>query len=1078
MADFIHLHTHSEYSLLDGLAKIPDLLRRSQELGMKTLALTDHGGLYGAIKFYLLAKDMGIKPIIGTEVYVAPRSRFDKEVGLDSDQGHLLLLVKSLQGYQNLMKLVTTAHLEGFYYKPRIDFEVLRKYSSELICLSGCLEGEVTHFFRTGEEAKAEKRAKELLEIFGPQGFYLELQKHPRIPDQERVNAKLVDLSQKLGIPLVATNDVHYVWPEDAEAQEVLLCVQTQTTLQTPNRKLSMIDSPDFYLRSPEEMRGLFLDHPEAVENTLKIAEECQLEIPMGGWILPHFPVPEGETPESYLRKLTSERLPQRFPEITSEIKKRIDYELEVICQRGFATYFLIVQDFVNWAKEKGIRVGPGRGSAPGSLVSYVLRITSIDPLVHNLPFERFLNPQRPSPPDIDLDFADDRRDEVIAYVTQKYGKDRVAQIITFGTMEARQAVRDVGRVLGMPYSEPDKIAKAIPFGMTLSQALESVVEVQNFYQEPRHRRLLDLARKLEGVARHASTHAAGVVIADKNLTEYTPLQKEVKGEKIITQYDMYALDLNVSGAGRAIGLLKMDFLGLRNLTILEKSLDYVRKTQEKEIDLSTIPLTDPKVYEMISQGATTGVFQLESAGMRRLAKNLKPRRFSDLAAMVALFRPGPMEWIDEFVAAKNDAKRIKYPHPILKPILEETYGIAVYQEQCLQIAHLMGGYSLEEADILRRAIGKKKREMMEKEKEKFLARAQKKGYSKNVAEKVFALIEKFAGYGFNKSHSTSYALIAYQTAWMKTNFPVEFMAAVLTAETQGASGPIRDEKVSRAIEECRRMGIKILPPDINFSQVGFTLEEMGRELTIRFGLSAIKNVGEAAIETILAACQAAGKFTTLLDFCQRVDLTKVNRKTLESLIKAGALDSFGTRAGQLLVLEKILQELHKEKRQKLLGQASLFEEPPNLPSASPFLPKAQEAEEFTKLELLSFEKQYLGFYLSEHPLAQTLDDLAKAVSLNIQDLWEDNPPGLVTIGGIITQVRKIITRRGNQEMAFVTLGDKTGTCEVVVFPKLYEQTKKIWFRDQAVIVRGRLEEKDEGFTFLAEEAKLFEKTA
>lgn len=1057
---------------MDGLSKITDILKRCQDLGMGAVALTDHGAMYGAIKFYLAAKKAKIKPIIGVEFYTAQRSRFDKQANIDSDQKHLLLLAKNETGYRNLMKLTTAAYLEGFYYKPRIDMDILKKHYEGLICLTACIEGEIPAFFREGQDEKAEKRAKELLEIFGAD-FYLELQKHPKINDQDLVNKKMVALSQRLGVPLVATNDSHYVNPEDAEAQEALLCVQTQTFLDTPNRKLSMIDSPDFYLRTPEEMKGLLIETPEAIKNTLEIAEKCNLEIPMEKWILPNFAVPEGDTPESYLRQLAAERLPQRFPNPEKKLIERLNYELDLICKKGFATYFLIVQDLVNWAKQQGVRVGPGRGSAAGSLVSYALRITSVDPILHKLPFERFMNPGRPSPPDIDLDFADDRRDEVIAYVTEKYGKDRVAQIITFGTMEARGAVRDVGRVLGLPYSEPDKIAKAIPFGMNLSQGLESVVELQMFYQEPRYRRLLDLARKLEGVARHASVHAAGVVIADKELTDYTPLQRETKGERIITQYDMYSLDLNVSGSGQAIGLLKMDFLGLRNLTILEKSLEYVKELKGQEIDISSVLLTDDKVYKMISAGETTGVFQLESRGMRRLAKNLKPEKFSDLAAMIALFRPGPMEWIDEFVAAKADPAKIKYPHSVLKSILEDTYGIAVYQEQCLQIAIDMAGYTWAEADNLRLAIGKKKKETMEKEKEKFIEGAVKNGHRRESAAKVFALIERFAGYGFNKAHSTSYAMIAYQTAWMKANYPVEFMAAVLTAESGASSGPARDEKVAQAVDECRRVGIEVLPPDVNLSEVGFSIERKEGRSAIRFGLSAVKNVGGVAIESILNARKVCGHFKSLLDFCSRVDLSKVNRKTLESLIKAGAMDKFGKRAVLLAGFDKIVEEVHRDKKQALLGQTSLFGDS----SSSEGEHKAEMAniDEFSKLELLTFEKQFLGFYLTEHPLEKTIEAVTAYVGQEIREILDEGNHGLpTTVGGVISHVRKILTKKSSQEMAFVTIEDKTGSLEVVVFPRLYEQTHNVWVKDQAVTIRGKLEVREDGYSFTAEDAKIF----
>lgn len=1062
MSDFVHLHNHSEFSLLDGLSKVKEMVARCLDLGMKAIALTDHGVMHGIVPFYLACRDGGIKPIIGCELYMAQRSRFDKQAKIDSDQYHLLLLAKNDQGYKNLMKLVTIGHLEGFYYKPRIDMEVLKKYHEGLICLSACLEGEIPSLLREGEEEKAVEVAKELAEVFGQDNFYLELQKHPKIQVQDKVNQKMVALSRKLGLPMVATNDSHYVYPEDAEAQEALLCIQTKTTLDMPDRKLSMISSPDFYLRTPEEMKGLFIEYPEAIENTGKIAQMCDVEISMEKWILPNFTVPGGETAELYLKKLTWERVPQRFSNVTAEIEERINYELDVICKKKFATYFLIVQDFVNWAKQQGIRVGPGRGSAPGSLVSYILRITSINPLAHGLPFERFLNPERPSPPDIDLDFADDRRDEVIAYVTEKYGNDRVAQIITFGTMEARQAVRDVGRVMGLPYAEPDRIAKSIPFGMNLSTALEAVVELKNFYQEPKYRRLLDLARKLEGVSRNASTHAAGVVIADQELTQYTPLQREVAGEKIVTQYDMYALDVNVSGAGRAIGLLKMDFLGLRNLTILEKALKYLRDRYDKEVDLSSIPLDQPEVYQMISRGETTGVFQLESGGMRRLAQNLKPSKFSDLAAMVALFRPGPMDWINDFIAAKENPARIRYPHHDLKPILSETYGIALYQDQCLQIASLFADYSVGEADNLRRAIGKKKREIMDKEKNKFIERAVKNEYKRETAEKVFALIERFAGYGFNKSHSTSYAMIAYQTAWMKVNYPVEFMAAVLTAESQAGSGPARDEKTAQAVEECRRMKMKVLPPDVNKSDVAFLIEKEGNLEAIRFGLSAIKNVGSAAIDSILGQKTKGVAFKSLGDFCRRVDLQKVNRKTLESLIKAGAMDSFGKRAAMLSSLAKIMEESHREQKRIDTGQTQLFGDlnPGGASMQGDFdLPKI---EEFGRSELLSFEKELLGFYLTDHPLIPLLPLLEKETTTQINELGEKEGQRVI-IGGIITNIKKITTKKSNNEMIFATIEDKTGKVDVVVFPTVYQGTRSLWVKDHVVVVAGRAEQRDRG---------------
>ncbi len=1071
MAEFTHLHVHSEYSLLDGLAKIPILVERAKELGMKSLALTDHGVMYGVIPFYLTCLEKEIKPIIGVEIYMARRSRFDKQPKIDADQYHLVILAKSQEGYKNLIKLVTAAHLEGFYYRPRIDFEILKENSKDLVILSSCLAGEIPSLILENKISQAEKRAKEFQEVFG-KDFYFELEVHPNILDQDKVNLELIHLSRKLGIPLVATNDVHYVFPEDAAAQDALLAVQTQKKISDKDR-LTMIDSPDFYLRSPEEMERLFWEVPDAIKNTQEIAEKCDLKIEMDKWILPNYPLPKGETAENYLRKLAYEGAKKRFSEITEEIRKRLDYELEIICKKKFATYFLIVQDFVNWAKQQKIRVGPGRGSAAGSLVSYVLRITSINPLEHNLPFERFLNPERPTPPDIDLDFADDRRDEVISYVTEKYGKDKVAQIITFGTMEARMAVRDVARVLGYPYSTGDRIAKMIPPGTQSSQktivdAISSNPDLKAAYEnEEETRKILDLAAKLEGVVRQASTHAAGVVISDRPLIEYVPLQWDSKKEKIITQYDMYALDLNVSE--HAIGLLKMDFLGLRNLTILSKAVEFVESNKGIKIDISEIPLDDSKVYEMIGRGETTGVFQLESAGMRKLARSLRPSRFSDIAAMVALYRPGPMEWIDDFIVGKNNPSKIRYPHPDLKPILEETYGIAVYQEQCLQIAVSIAGYSWAEADILRRAIGKKKKALMISEKEKFIKKSIERGYKKEEAEKIFSLIERFAGYGFNKAHSTSYAMVAYQTAWVKANYPLEFMAALLTAESGNA------DKVALAVEECRRMKIEVLPPEINTSGVGFSIEKNKSSESlgaIRFGLSAIKNVGDAAIEAILKARETGGKFSSLSDFCRRVDPQKVNKKVLESLIKAGAMDCFGKRAAMLAGLDQIRKGGEIIQREKNSGQVGLFEDQEEELKRVKSSEELPQIEEFSRIELLSLEKELLGFYLTEHPLSPVLSLLENEISHKIYELREETESfEKVKIGGIISSLRIVLTKNGQSEMAFATIEDETGKIEVVVFPKVFSLTRSCWVRDQIVLVEGKVERRDEGSSLIAENA-------
>ncbi|OGG26806.1 DNA polymerase III subunit alpha [Candidatus Gottesmanbacteria bacterium RIFCSPLOWO2_01_FULL_39_12b] len=1074
MSDFVHLHCHTEYSLLDGLAKIPDLLQRARDLGMDSLAITDHGAMHGAIKFFLKAREAGIKPIIGVEAYQAGRSRFDKQQGIDRDQFHLVLLAENNTGYQNLMKLVTHANLEGYYYKPRIDLQVLRDHSEGLICLSGCLNGEVPHLLITDQEAQAERKTREFMEIFGENRFYLEIQQHSKIIQQVQANEKIIALSRKLGLPLVATNDIHYVDKDDAEAQEILLCVQTQRTILESGRPLSMIDSPDFYMRSQEEMKGLFIQYPEAIENTVKIANRCNVEIELGKWILPHFEVPQGDTANSYLKKLAHERLKNRFSQVTPNLGNRLNYELEIISQKGYSTYFLIVSDFVNWAKEKGIAVGPGRGSAAGSLVAYSLGITDLDPIKHLLPFERFLNPDRPSPPDIDLDFADDRRDEVIAYVTEKYGNDKVAQIITFGTMEARQAIRDVGRALGMPYAQPDRIAKLIPAGaqgfpMSIDKAIQITPELTYAYQnEPETKRLLDLARKLEGVARHASVHAAGIVISDKPLTAYTPLQKETKGQRIITQYDMYCLDLNAAD-GKAVGLLKMDLLGLRNLTILENCMKFVQQNRDIKIDLLSLSLEDHDVYNLISSGETTGIFQMESAGMRRLARDLKPSKFTDISAMVALFRPGPMDWIPSFIEAKANPKKIKYPHPDLKQILSETYGIAVYQEQCMQIANQMAGYSMVEADKLRMAIGKKKPEYMKKEKAKFISGCVKKGYTKTVAENIFSLIEKFVGYGFNKAHSASYAMIAYQTAFMKVKYPVEFMTAVFIAESRGVSGPARDDKISQAILECRRMDIYLLPPDINTSEIEFTIEQDKTSKwggKIRFGLSAIKNVGSAAINVLLDARLKEGPFKSFTDFINRVDLSKVTRKTLESLIKAGAMDRFGKRAALLACYSQIVEKIHKAKAKKNEDQVSLFAEDEEI-NLTDNLP---EIEELSKEELLLFEKELLGFYLTEHPLTPLLPTLEKKVTHRINTLSEAK--STVIIGGLISSVKKIFTKNGNNEMAFVKLDDFTGAIELVIFPSVFERTRYLWRQDAVILVKGNINEREDRLTVIVDDAK------
>lgn len=1068
MSDFVHLHTHSEYSLLDGLCRMEDLIRRTKELGMDTLALTDHGAMYGVINFYQQAKVAGIKPILGVEAYMSARSRLDKQPNVDKDQYHLVLLAKNEAGYKNLLQLVTIAHLEGFYYKPRIDMEILKRHSQGLIGLSACLAGEIPSLLTDGQDAAAEAKTKEFMELFGQDHFYLEIQMHPAIKKLQEVNEKLIRLSRKLGVPIVATNDVHYLTKEDAEAHEVLLCVQTQHTLLEKNRPLTLADSPDFYLRSGEEMEKLYIEYPDAIANTKKIADMCDVQIPLGKWILPPFDVPEGFTPESYLKSMTHEGAAKLYGlPLRQEVKERIDYELSIINHKGYATYFLIVVDFVNWAKKQNILVGPGRGSAAGSVVSYVLGITGIDPFYFNLPFERFLNPQRPSPPDIDLDFADDRRDEVIAYVTKKYGDDKVAQIITFGTMEARLAVRDVGRALGMPYAQPDRIAKLIPLGaqgfpMTIEKALKLSPDLQSAYdKEPETKRLLDLSKKLEGVARHASVHAAGVVIADKPLVSYTPLQKETKGEKVVTQYDMYTIGED------GVGLLKMDFLGLRNLTIIGETLKFIKSTQGEMVDMTSIPLDDRGTYSLLSKGETTGIFQLESSGMRRYIKELKPTSIFDLMAMVALYRPGPMQVIPEFVARKHDPTRITYPHPTLESVLKQSYGIIAYQDDVLLTAITLAGYSWGDADKLRKAVGKKIPAEMRKQEEKFIAGCQKNGITKIKALEIFQLIEPFAGYGFNKAHAACYAMIAYQTAYLKTHYPVEFMTAVLTAESRSASGPAREEKLSLLIEECKRMQMVLLPPDINYSQVEFTIEKNSRHRPcVRFGLSAIKNVGSSAIDSILSSRRRIGSFESLRDFLNRVDLSRVNKKTIESLIKAGALDAFGKRAVLLTSLATATSEIQKEKKAFEKGQIGLFDLATHTATHESML----DVEEFSKTELLHFERELLGFYLTEHPLTPILSQITNKVTHIISDLTVTDVGSTVIVGGIVVHIKKIITKTGNHEMAFVKLSDLSGTLELVLFPRVYIGFKNSITLDTVLLVKGRVDEKDGRLTLLVED--------
>ncbi len=1064
MYSFIHLHNHSEFSLLDGLATTKGLAQKAKDLGMDAIALTDHGAMYGIHEFYVNCKKVGIKPILGVELYMARASRFDRDPEKDKVRYHIVLLAKNNEGYKNLMKLVTIANLEGFYYKPRIDWESLIAHKDGLIVTSACLNGEVARNILTDNPDKAKDIARHYHEAFG-EDYYLEIQRHPGSGDEdfEKVNQGIIKIARDLGIGLVATNDIHYVNKDDAEAQDALVAVGIKK-LVTDSDRMSMLGSPSYYMRSPAEMQELFSDLPDALENTVKIADKCTVELELGGRIMPHFPIPKGMTEGEYLKELTYKKAKSRFPDKFETFKERLDYELGIIIDKGFAAYFLIYEDFVNWSKDHSIRVGPGRGSAAGSLVSYVLNITTLDPIEHGLPFERFLNPARPTPPDIDMDFADDRRDDTINYVRHKYGEDKVAQIITFGRMEARAAIRDIGRVLGLPYSEPDKLAKMIPVGLGIKETLETVKEFKAEYDnDERYKKLIDLARKVEGNVRHASIHAAALVVAPDAFVEFAPLQKDEKNNKVVTQYDMRALDCNVSDD--AIGLLKMDFLGLRNLSILQKAIDLVKTQRNIVLDIDNLPLDDKKVYELISNGDTTGVFQMESGGMRRVAKNLKPSKFSDISALVALYRPGPMDLIDDFIKGKESPESVHYPHEDLKPVLGETYGIAVYQEQCLQIANVMAGYSLGEADILRRAIGKKKIEIMMKEKQKFFEGTKKKGYTEKIADTVWGYIEKFAGYGFNKAHSASYAMIAYQTAWMKVHYPVEFMTAVLTAESGNA------DKFPIFIEECKRLKIDILPPDINKSDVNFTIEAKASSLegkAIRFGLSAIKNVGEAAIEAITSV-RKTGEFENLMDFFSRVDNQKVNKRVIESLIQVGAFDRYGNRAALLSGFEIVRQKALGNIARKASGQVSFFDTFEPEEKSTSGKDELPEVEEIDSKQRLTWEKQLLGFYLTDNPITRQMSLVKDLITYHLGELDPDLHIGQnVVLGGAISSMRKVFTKKSNSEMAFATLADESGQVDMVIFPKVFEECKALLGEDRVVLCHGKLDFREDELSFVA----------
>lgn len=1183
---FVHLHLHTEYSLLDGACRIDDVAALAASYGMPALAVTDHGVMYGVLDFYRACRKHGIKPIIGCEVYVARRTRHDRQPRLDDDPYHLVLLAENEAGYRNLMHLVSLAYLEGFYYKPRIDRELLEKHHAGLIATSACLGGEIPTLLAQHRHDEARQSACYYRDLFGRDNFFLELQDQG-LAGQNELNQALIRLGREEDIPLVATNDVHYPRRQDALAQDVLLCIQTGKGINDGDRLRFPTDQ--FYLRTPQEMEALFSYVPEALANTLAIAERCNLEIEFGRVHLPHYEIPAGFDTAGYLRHLCYERLPSRYPEADDRVRKRLDYELDMIRRMGYPGYFLIVWDFVDFARRRGIPVGPGRGSAAGSIVSYLLGITNIDPLKYGLYFERFLNPDRVDMPDIDIDFCYERRQEVIDYVFSRYGQDRVAQVITFGTMAARAAIRDVGRALGYPYGEVDRLAKMVPgaLGMTLDKALEVTPELRALYEDDEGvRRLVDLGRALEGMPRHASVHAAGVVIAPEPLTRFVPLQKTAEGV-VVTQFSMDLL--------KDIGLLKMDFLGLRTLTVLD---DAVRAIEG--FDLDSLPLDDAETYGLIAGGNTLGVFQLESGWVQDMLRNLKPSQFEDIVAAVALCRPGPMENIPEFVANKHNPDRIQYPHPLLEPILRETYGVMIYQEQILRVAADMAGFTLGQADVLRRAVAKKKREILDEQRDRFVRGCLGNGLTADLAEQLYDLIMKFANYGFNKcltgdtrivdydtgkvttieemhargpggrvlslgpdlaleprrvtavmangvkpvyrlttasgrsivatgnhpfltfngwrtlaelkpgdkiacvstsdilydritsivpagerptfdltvegnhnfvandlivhnSHAAPYGLIAYQTAYLKTHYPRQFMAALLTSVMGSA------DKVSQYIDECRRMGLEVLPPDINESEANFTVVG-GR---IRFGLAAVKNVGLAAIENIVAARREGGPYASLRDFCERVDSRHLNKRALESLIKAGAFDSLGARRSQLLaVLDRTVEGAQEVQRQRQSGQLSFFDL--GADRGNGFRPgpdSLPDLEEFPRSQLLTMEKEVVGLYLTGHPLAEHEGALRSRTTASAGALAELPDQARVTVGGLVAGFKRVLTRNG-ETMVFLTLEDLTGSVEVILFPRVYQKVGTLIANDAVVLIDGRVSSQEEEAKVIAEDIR------
>lgn len=1073
---FTHLHLHTEYSLLDGAASIKKAVARAKELGMDSLAITDHGAMFGVVDFYKECKKQGIKPIIGCEVYTAARKMTDKEVDRDKYQGHLILLAKNEVGYKNLIKIVSQGYIKGYYYKPRIDKDVLRDHSEGIIALSGCLAGNIQHRLLVKDYAGAKAEAEALLEIFGPGNFYLEIQDQG-LEEEMAIKDDMIKLSRELNVPLVATNDVHYVRKEDAKAHDVLLAIQTATTLDDENRM--RFPNDEFYLKSEDEMRKIFAYLPEAVDNTQLVAEACNFDFKFGEYHLPQFIAPDGKTNTAYLRELCESGLHERYGESpSSELYDRLNYELNTIESMGYVEYFLIVWDFINYAKTNGIVVGPGRGSAAGSIVAYCLKITDIDPIRYNLIFERFLNPERVSMPDIDIDFCYERRQEVIDYVTRKYGEGRVSQIITFGTMKAKQAVRDVARALSVSYAKADSIAKAIPFelSMTIDKALHTSPELKAMYEEDREaREVIDMAKAIEGMPRHASTHAAGVVISKEPIDEYVPLYLSDKGPA--TQFTMTTIE--------ELGLLKMDFLGLRNLTVIRDALELIERNHGIKIDFSKMSYDDPAVYEMIASGNTGGVFQLESGGMTQFMKNLKPTCFEDIVAGISLYRPGPMDSIPKYIENKKNPQNIKYVDDALAPILDVTYGCLVYQEQVMQIVRDLGGYSYGRSDLVRRAMSKKKMDVMLEEKEYFIhgktdeegnveiAGCVRNGIPEHAAEEIFNDMVSFAQYAFNKSHAAAYAVVAYETGYLKAHYPVEFMAALMTS----VMGDVK--QISRYIRNCSDMGIEVLPPCVSASYKKFSVED-GK---IRFGLLGIKNVGEGAIDAIVKAREEKGSASDIFAFISNLDISQVNKKAIESLIKAGACDCLSdNRAAMLSVHETLVESAQNTSKKNIEGQMSLFQTASETMNTEAIGGKLPDVRPFPRDIQLAMEKEMLGVYLTDHPLKEYEERMARVSSITCDDIAhaeEDAHNGENTvlrdgmscvISGMIAGKKTLITK-SSKMMAFIDLEDLYGVCEVVVFPNVYERCASVCEADRVVAVKGTVNFKeDEAPKILADE--------